>query len=178
MVQPAGIITRTGNIMITRDMIGGLVAAIFATVYLHYATKIRVSSLSDSFGPQGMPLVYGWLMLGLGLVLIGQGVFAYLKSDAGTRQFVDMADWAGQGRKTAWAAGLMAFGVAYLGLVNTLGYLLAMAVLICGVALFLGARFSWRPVLIGVLGAVVLWLIFVKLLGVAMPAGLLAVFGL
>lgn len=164
--------------MITRDMIGGLVAVLFATVYLHYASQIRISSLADSFGPQGMPLVYGWLMLGLGLVLVGQAVFAYLKSDAGARQLIDTADWAGQGRKTMWAAGLMAFAIAYLGLVTSLGYLLAMAVLICGVALFLGARFTWRPVLIGLLGAVVLWLIFVKLLGVDMPTGLLAVIGL
>lgn len=164
--------------MITRDMIGGLVAVLFATVYLYFASQIRVSSLSDSFGPQGMPLVYGWLMLLLGLVLVGQAVFSYLKSESAVRQLIDTADWAGQGRKTLWAAGLMAFAIAYLGLVTSLGYLLAMVVLICGVALFLGARFTWRPVLIGVIGAVILWLIFVKLLGVAMPAGLLAVIGL
>lgn len=164
--------------MITRDLIGGLAAAIFGSVYLYYAAQIRVSSLADSFGPQGMPLVYGWLMVSLGLVLVGQTLVVYLKTSAEQRKLVDPIEWAGQGKKLRWAAGLMGCAIAYLALVTTLGYLIAMVLLISGVALFLGARLTWRPALVGFLGAIVMWLIFVKLLGVSMPSGLLTVIGL
>ena len=86
--------------------------------------------------------------------------------------------WAGQGRRTLWAAGLLAFAITYLLIVETLGYLLSLALMIAGVSVFLGARANWRPLVVGLGGAVVLWLLFVRLLGVGMPAGVLRIPGL
>lgn len=51
-----------------------------------------------------------------------------------------------------------------------LGYLLSLALLIAGITLYMGAAPSWRTVVVPLVGAVLLWLIFVKLLGVDMPA--------
>ncbi|TNC63595.1 tripartite tricarboxylate transporter TctB family protein [Rubellimicrobium roseum] len=163
--------------MITRDMVGGAAASLIGALYLFYASQLRPSSLADSVGPQGLPLVYGWLTLALGLVLLAQAFIAVLRASPAER--AKQADaWSGQGRRILWAAGLLAFAVGYLLIVETLGYLLSLAVLIPAVAIYLGARFGWRPLAVGVGGAVVLWLMFDKLLGVGMPEGVLRGLGL
>ena len=163
--------------MITRDTVGGAAASLIGAFYLYHASQLRPSSLADSVGPQGLPLFYGWLMLGLGLILLAQSLVAALRAAPAEREKrVDA--WAGQGRRTLWAAGLLAFAVAYLLTVETLGYLISLAVLIPAVAIYLGARIRWRPVAVGLGGAVVLWLMFDKLLGVGMPEGILRGLGL
>ncbi|WP_265502590.1 tripartite tricarboxylate transporter TctB family protein [Paracoccus beibuensis] len=146
--------------------------------YLYFASQMRASSLADSFGPQGMPLVYGWLMLGLGVVLVLQWLVATSRSSSETRQAAHADAWRGQGRKILRAGGLFGLAAAYLPIVQTLGYLPSMALLTFAVALYLGAPLTWRPVAIGIGGAIVLWLIFVQLLGVPMPRGILSAFGL
>jgi len=163
--------------MITRDMAGGAAASLIGAFYLYYASQLRPSSLADSVGPQGLPLVYGWLTLGLGFILLAQALIAVLR--ASPADHAKQADaWTGQGRRTLWAAGLLAFAAGYLLIVEALGYLLSLAILIPAVAIYLGARIGWRPVAVGVGGAVVLWLMFDKLLGVDMPEGVLRGLGL
>ncbi len=158
-------------------MAGGAAASLIGALYLYYASQLRPSSLADSVGPQGLPLVYGWLTLGLGLILLAQALFAVLRASPAERAEQAKA-WAGQGLRTLWAAGLLAFAVGYLLIVEALGYLLSLAVLIPAVAIYLGARIGWQPVAVGVGGAVVLWLRFDKLLGVDMPEGVLRGLGL
>jgi hypothetical protein len=112
-------------------------------------------------------------VLGLGLILLAQSFVAVLRPPSLGRTAAQRKEWEGQGRRTLWAAGLLAFAVGYLLIVEALGYLLSLAVLIPAVAIYLGARLGWRPVAVGVGGAVVLWLMFDKLLGVDMPEGIL-----
>jgi hypothetical protein len=76
-----------------------------------------------------------------------------------------------------WAAGLLAIGIAYLLVVEALGYLVSIALLLIGVALYQGAAAGWRLPLIGIGGALFLWALFVLVLGVSMPRGLLAPLG-
>ena len=164
--------------MITRDLAGGAATSLIGALYLFYASQLRPSSLADSVGPQGLPLVYGWLMLGLGLVLLVQALLAVRRASPSERAEARPKAWEGQGRRTLWAAGLLAFAVGYLLIVETLGYLLSLVALISAVTIYLGARMSWRPLAVGLGGAVVLWLMFVKLLGVGMPEGVLRGLGL
>jgi putative tricarboxylic transport membrane protein len=163
--------------MITRDLAGGAATSLIGALYLFYASQLRPSSLADSVGPQGLPLVYGWLTLGLGLILLAQAVLAVVRASPAERAKQSEA-WTGQGRRTLWAAGLLAFAIAYVVIVEALGYLLSLAILIPAVAIYLGARIGWRPVAVGVGGAVLLWLMFDKLLGVGMPEGILRGLGL
>lgn len=162
--------------MLTRNFAGGLAAMILGGSYLSYANTLRVSSLADSFGPRGMPLIYGGLMLGLGLILMVQAIVTHLRLPADQRPDL-REEWKGQRRKVAWAAGLMMLAVAYVLLVSFLGYLIALALLIGAVVMYLGVPPGWRPVAISIAGAVVLWLIFVVVLDVSMPSGLLADLG-
>lgn len=157
--------------MITRDLAGGLAAILIGAVYLVYAYQIRASALDDSLGPGGMPRAYGWLLVGLGVVLCIQAAVA-------RAWHAPDGEWRGQGRRILWAGGLLLFGIAYLLVVETLGYLVSVALLIIGVALYQGAPRSGRLVLIGIGGALLLWALFVLVLGVDMPPGLLAAVGL
>lgn len=163
--------------MLTRNLVGGLAAIAIGAIYLSFAMELRISSLDDTLGSRGMPVVYGWLMIVLGALVAVQALVAAWRQPAAERAALMATEWRGQGRKLLWAAGMLGFVVAYLLSVRTLGYGVAMAALIASVAMFLGARPGWRPLLVGVVGALVLWSIFVPLLGVPMPRGLLAHLG-
>ena len=163
--------------MLTRDMVGGIAAVLIGAVYLYFAHQLRVSALDDTLGPSGMPRILGWLMIALGAVLMVQA-FAAGRAVAVAAQPAEKGEWEGQGRKIAYAAGLLVIGAAYLFVVETLGYLISIALLIIATATYLGAGFKGRVVAIGVLGAVFLYAMFVALLGVRMPAGILSAFGI
>lgn len=163
--------------MLTRDMVGAIAAILIGAVYLYFAHQLRVSALDDTLGPSGMPRILGWLMIALGAVLMVQA-FAARRAVAVAAQPAEKGEWEGQGRKIAYAAGLLVIGAAYLFVVETLGYLISIALLIIATATYLGAGFRGRVVAIGVLGAVFLYAMFVALLGVRMPAGILSAFGI
>lgn len=154
--------------MVTRDFVGGAAAVALGAAYLAYAYQIRASALADTLGPGGMPRAYGWLLVVLGGILCAQAAIA-------GRRAAPLADeWRGQRRRILWAAGLLAFGVAYVLVVERLGYLVSIALLLMGVALYQGAAPGWRPLLIAVVGATLLWTLFAVILGVRLPQGPLA----
>jgi hypothetical protein len=161
--------------MITRNLAGGLVTLLLGIVYLYFAYRIRPSALADTMGAGGVPVVYGWLMVLLSAILIIQSLFASIRNPEKNSR---ASEWQGQGLKTIKAAGLVCFGIAYLLIVNTLGYLFSIALLLIGVALYRGAPAGIRLILTGIGGAIVLWVIFVMVLGVRMPSGILKVFGM
>ena len=163
--------------MLTRDFVGGVASIAIGAVYLFFAYQLRASALDDSMGPGGLPRVYGWLLVGLGAVLTIQALFARRLATAGEAPD-EKGEWDGQGRKIAFAAGLLAIGIGYIFVVETLGYLISVAVLLLVTALYLGAGNKGRVLAVAVLGAVFLWVMFVIVLGVRMPSGLLASLGL
>jgi len=161
--------------MITRNLAGGLLMLLLGSVYLYFAYGIHKSALADTMGAGGVPRVYGWLMVGLSLILICQSLWAFLRNKA---EVSLVEEWQGQGLKTLKAAGLLCFGIIYLLIVETLGYLLSIALLLLGVALYRGAPIGIRVVLTSIGGAIFIWVIFVIVLGVRMPPGILETFGL
>ena len=163
--------------MLTRDFVGGVASIAIGAVYLFFAYQLRARALDDSMGPGGLPRVYGWLLVGLGAVLTIQALFARRLATAGEAP-EEKGEWDGQGRKLLFAAGLLAIGVGYIFLVETLGYLISVAVLLLVTALHLGAGNKGRVLAVAVLGAIFLWVMFVIVLGVRMPSGLLASLGL
>jgi hypothetical protein len=161
--------------MITRNLAGSLLSLLLGGVYLYFAYGIHKSALADTMGAGGVPRVYGWLMVGLSILLICQAVWANLRSPA-TISWRE--EWQGQGMKTVKAAGLLCFGIVYLLIVDTLGYLLSIALLLFGVALYRGAPFGLRVIVTSIGGAIFIWAIFVLVLGVHMPTGFFKIFGL
>ncbi len=136
--------------MLTRNLAGGLVSMLLGTVYLYFAYGIRASALADTMGAGGVPRVYGWLMVMLGAILSLQSIVAYLRNPEKKSL---ASEWQGQGLKTLKAAGLVCFGIAYLLIVNTLGYLLSIALLLIARSAVSGSsdgipvalnRYRWR----------------------------------
>ncbi len=143
--------------------------------YTYFAYTIRPSALADTMGAGGVPRVYGWLMVILGAILSLQSIVAYLRSPEKKSL---ASEWQGQGLKILKAAGLVSFGIGYLLIVNSLGYIVSIALLLIAVALYRGAPMGLRLLATGIGGAIFLWLIFAVLLGVRMPSGVLKIFGM
>ena len=157
--------------ILSRDFVGGIAAIIIGTVYLSFAYDLRASALDDIVGPGGMPRAYGWVMVVLGVCLCGVALVSRWGTDFRT-------EWVDQGRRIAWAAGLLGIGIVYLLVVTTVGYLVSMVVLIAATMMYHGERFSVRVLVTSVFGGTMLWALFVFVLDVSMPPGLLTYIGL
>lgn len=169
-----------------RDLIGGVAASVIGASYLLAASRVRSSALDDAMGPGGMPQAYGWAILVLGFVLIAMAMLrqwrrangdhtniAEQHQHATAEQSLLESDEPPIGRQISRAGGLLLCGIAYVLLVETLGYPVSIALLIVSVSLYMGERVGLRVLIIGVLGALAMWMVFVQLLGVAMPASVL-----
>ncbi|MDF1608701.1 tripartite tricarboxylate transporter TctB family protein [Hoeflea sp. YIM 152468] len=155
--------------MLSRDFVSGLAAISIGAIYLVFAYGLRTSALDDSVGPGGMPRAYGWMMLILGLMIAAGSIIKHIRSGAAPDLGIE---WKGQGRRVVWAAGLLAIGALYIFGISTLGYPVAIALLLAAVSLYQGARPGVQIIAIGIGGAAFLWAVFVLVLGVSMPKGL------
>ncbi|MDG2088349.1 MAG: tripartite tricarboxylate transporter TctB family protein [Arenicellaceae bacterium] len=154
--------------MFSRDLVGGLVTIVLGSLYLVFSFRQRVSALADSIGPAGMPKVLGFLMVALGIVLCIQAIYQYRKSALSSP-----TEWDGIGGQILRAFGLVCIAILYIYLIAILGYVPSIALLLAAVAIYLGATISWRLAVIALCGSLALWAIFVLLLDVPMPAGIL-----
>jgi hypothetical protein len=143
---------------VTRDRVLGLILLLVDGLYYLSARALPASDLSDAVGPAGLPKAYAAALavLALALVVRGRGVV-----DGPTVS----------PRVLGRISGLLAIGIAYVVLVPWAGYPLTLTGLIIGTAFYQGGRLDGRVVTVGVLGAAVLWLVFVQVLGVAQPVG-------
>lgn len=156
--------------IMSRDFVGGIGASIIGAVYYIYASQIRVSALDDGFGPAGIPKAYGVIMIALGIIIAGGALVKSWRAQKAGQ--TSQSEWVGQGKKIAWAAGLLGVGIVYISVLPYLGYALSIALLICTTALYQGAPRNLRLIAVGIAGAAAMWCIFVLLLGVSMPSGL------
>lgn len=147
----------------TQNIIGGIGAIAIGSAYLYLALQLSPSALADNVGPAGVPKVLAIIMIALGMVLAVQGVLARA---AHGRQ-ADLKRTVGR------AAGLLMIGVAYLIVIPHAGYVLSIALLIIAVATYQGTAPGLRLLAVGVIGALSLWLVFVWLLDIPMPSGVL-----
>jgi hypothetical protein len=164
-----------------RNLIGGVATIIIGVAYLAMAQGLRASALSDSVGPAGFPKALAYALIILGVVLCTQSLLAIRgrRSAAAADGPSAAADAAANGedfggvRGVSKAAGMLALGVLYLMIVRYLGYVPSIALLIIAASLYLGTPFSWRVAAIGIAGAVIYWVVFVWILGIPQPPGLL-----
>ena len=151
-----------------KDLVSGIGLGCLALAYYAASRTIAVSTLEDDFGPHGLPNILA-IALGLaGILLAVRGYFAKPRQQS----VAEAAEPSPHG-KPLRAMGLLAIGFAYVLVVDILGYAVSIALLIAGVAWYEGLRLSWRLATVAVAGAVLFWLIFVRLLEVSQPAGFL-----
>jgi hypothetical protein len=167
-----------------RNLIGGVAAILIGAGYLTMALRLRESALADAVGPAGFPKLLAGSMMVLGIILCVQSLLAKRARRASAPvaaggQIPEDEDLDADARRSGWigtrrAAGMLALGIAYLIIVPYLGYVPSIALLIVAAALYQGAAWSWRLPAVAAAGAVVYWLVFVQLLGIPLPAGLIA----
>lgn len=129
---------------------------------------IAIPGSSNTVGPRFFPYLVGAATVVVG-VLLGVRI---LRGDQGPPEEGEDID---PDATTSWrAVGIISVAfLAHALLINVIGWPLAVSCMFAVVAWALGARGVVRPLIAGGLASVVIWLIFVKALGVVLPGGLL-----
>jgi putative tricarboxylic transport membrane protein len=132
------------------------------------ATTIAIPGSSNTVGPRFFPYLVGVATAVVG-TLLGIRV---LRGDQGPGEEGEDID---PNAATSWrAVGIITLAfLAHALLINVVGWPLAVTAMFGAVAWALGARGVVRPLLAGGITSVVIWLVFVKALGVVLPGGIL-----
>jgi hypothetical protein len=150
---------------VRRDLVCAALGLALAAAYYAAADALPRSLLADGVGADGVPKLLAVVLAVLSVVI-------------GARSFVAGASAASAGSEDPGllrhlrALGVAALGAAFVVLAPVLGYPLALALLLLAAALYYGAAPRLQVVLYAGGTAAILWLIFARGLGVAMPAGL------
>lgn len=152
---------------------------VIGVAYYFLATAVPVSQLADAIGPQGLPKVYGLMLVALSLILIVTGVrdsgFGIRAPRGSESQAPTESESRGSrpnpGSRFFRAAGMLAIGIAYILLVPWLGYLLAIPMLILATTYYQGGAIGRYAAIVALCGGVFFWLLFVVLMGIAHPPG-------
>lgn len=153
----------------TRDAPFALGLIVLAVLYWLGADQIRVSRLEGIVGAQAVPKGLAVSLAILSVLLIAHNLWSGRRA---ARVPVGGEAEPGSGQAHLRAAGMLLIGMAYLGVVGTIGYIPAIALLMLATALYMGRRLSARLVLISIGGALFYYLLFVRLLGIPLPAGI------
>lgn len=153
------------GIRISRDLVGGIVFLAVGIVATWSANDLSMGSVK-LLGPGALPTLLGIVMVLLAIVLIAQAL------GAASKQRSDEEAPESWGRtRVAFVAALIALYIAILPLA---GFLVASAILM--VALYAtgtGRLFSLFPFVAGILTSTAAYVLFVMILGVRLPSGLL-----
>lgn len=155
-----------------RGLIGPRLAAI-AMIILGGVTLAQISRIGTGagfivIGPRFFPWVVGLGLLVLGFLLLLRTTFLLDHALA--------ADVAAEEVSTDWPATLLVLAslVGYAWLLRPLGYALATTLFFPTSTRILGSTRLWRDIVIGLALGFGIYLIFTRVLGVRLPAGLLS----
>ena len=132
------------------------------------AGSITIPGSSNTVGPRFFPYLVGAATIVVGGVL----AVRVLRGDQGPEEGGEDVD---PDARTSWRA-VAIIAVAFLAhaqLINVIGWPLAVTLMFGVVSWALGARGIVRPLVAGGIVSVVVWLVFVKALGVLLPGGTL-----
>lgn len=165
------------RIAFTRDSWIGIVFLVAAVAYWIAADGIRISPLDGPVTAAALPKSLAYALGGLALLLILRSLALTGKSDGrAPAPATEQAEQPESVERSPFyrhlrAIGMLAFGAGYLLVLPYLGYPLAVACLILGVALYMGARRNLRTAAVAGLGSLFFYLLFVQFLNVPLPAG-------
>ncbi|MBI3049226.1 MAG: tripartite tricarboxylate transporter TctB family protein [Acidobacteria bacterium] len=151
-----------------RDLALGTSGAVIAGGYYWLAATIPDSALADAVGPQGLPIVYAVVLLLLSLILVARSLRT---ANLEPRTQALGSRIPAPGFHLPRVLGMLAIGVVYIAVVPWLGYVVSLAGLLFAVTWYLGGVISRTIAIVAVSGAIVFWLLFVRLLGIAHPTG-------
>ncbi len=134
------------------------------------AGRIVAPSSSNTVGPKAFPYAVGVLLVATAVALL----VSVARGGRGAAEDGEDVDTAA-GTDWVTVAKLAGSFVALVVLVEPLGWPIAATLLFTGAAWALGARPVWRPALVGAVLGVGTYLLFVRFLGLFLPAGPLEV---
>jgi putative tricarboxylic transport membrane protein len=144
-------------------------AVVFGLLVIWQTTNVRVAPIYSTVGPRVIPYIVGAGLVLTGLWLAFEALTGRTTAGSAESEDVDLSlptDWR--------TVGLLALVlVVYLLLIERAGFVIASTVLFVGAAYAMGRRRYVRDTVIGVLLALVLYLIFNRGLGLNLPAGVL-----
>jgi putative tricarboxylic transport membrane protein len=148
--------------------IAALTVIILGGIILTQVPRIGTGAGFIVIGPRIFPVVVGVGLLFLGLL------FLLRTTVLPDRDLV--ADVTAEEASTDWPTTLLALLslIVYALLLHPLGYTLATALFFPIIARILGSTHLWRNIVIGLVLGLAIYLIFTHVLGVRLPAGLLA----
>lgn len=155
-----------------RDIVLALVLLLFSGLYWVGADGIVETRIDSGVGAQALPKGLAYALAGLAILLIVQAVAR--KSMAGGKPEMDEEHANFLKSNHTRAFGVLLIGALYLAVVTYTGYLVGLFLLMGATALYMGRKASLRLAAIMAAGALFYWLLFVKLLGVPLPGGVLA----
>lgn len=161
-----------------KNFICGILTMIAAGIYITAANQLPVSRLCDGVGASGFSLLIGWTLLGLSVLLIAQTLISTrVAAQPATDLQPDEAGlddvWAHPKRTLTRAVDLIAIAAGFVIALSLLGNHISIALLIAATAAYISKSASRQILVVALGGAVFLYVLFVRVLGIAMPAGLL-----
>jgi cell division protein FtsW (lipid II flippase) len=155
-----------------KDIVGGFIILAISAFYYLQSMNIRRSTMADEVGAHGVPQAFAAVLGILSILLIARTLFTRFKM--AERPAMTADEWAILKLSVLRMLGMLGIGIAYLVLVSTLGYALSIGLLLAAVMVYQGLALSWRVALVAAGGTAVLWIIFVLLLDIPLPAGIWA----
>ena len=143
-----------------------IILLIISVAYYATSSTIRISFLSDNFGPTGLPNIYTAILLIISLLFISSG----LVNIRGAKK-LSLTNKINELKQFKKPLLLLISGFAYIFLLNALGYLLA-SFLLLTTSLFLLSNLSiYKIIVIASIGSLAYWLIFSQIFNAQLPAG-------
>jgi putative tricarboxylic transport membrane protein len=149
-----------------KDILVGVALIILAVIYWLGADALPKSILGGGIGADALPKLLGIALGILSLALVLQTIFAGRAGSDGA-----VKDQPFDYRTHLRALGLLCIGIGYVVLVETIGYIPAIAYLLGAVALYVGGASRRMVVAFAVIGALFFWTLFVGILDIRQPKG-------
>jgi hypothetical protein len=151
-----------------KDLLAAAILLLIAGLYYWASMQIPSSTLDDGVGPRGFPLILAAALVAVAAAIAVRALLAAPAARAHVHSDTEEPD-------ARWprALGLLALGALYVPLSLTLGYPLALFLLLVAVPLYEGIRLSWRVPAVAAGGAVFFYVLFEIVLGVRQPQSLL-----
>lgn len=157
---------------VPRDVWIGLVLLVGAVLYWYGADNIPISPLDGEINAAAMPKALAYVLGALSLILIVRSL-SLVAMGAAAAQTSSAEERAKARHAHLRAIGILVLGVGYLLVVNWLGYALSVALLIFCVATYVGQKPGLRLAGTAVALAAGFTVIFVFILGIPLPGGVL-----
>jgi putative tricarboxylic transport membrane protein len=165
-VKPGGVTKEDSR----REIILGCGTLAIAVGYYLLAIRIPQSDISDVIGAQGLPRTYAALLALLSIILIARATLARRRTAPPESPAMTVGPAA---RHVGWRTfGMLVNGALYVALVTRLGYIVSIAGLIASTIYLQGGELNRRSIAVAAGGALLLWLLFVRLLHIPHPPGI------